>query len=202
MSASTDPEIDDSVTLAEACEMWQSGQNAGSSPIRAGARVITGIPHYFSAPFISDYDEQARTQPRTLAAARVLLDAIRDAPQRTADEWCAEVSLPARDFAGRGLKAKSEADDQIDQALSTGRITMPLWGVSLDREVAAHYGGETPRWIFELVGRFPAVAAWIHSGGIEHEQELICGGVYTVVGRTVQGATGHVRLEFEAAATT
>ena len=46
-----------------------------------------------------------------------------------------------------------------------------------------------PAFIFEIAGAFPAVAAWVHSGVLPEEQELICGGEYTVVD-TVAGAEG------------
>src|SRR4051812_29459876 len=54
--------------LAEACRLWQGGQNVGSSPIRGAARVLSGVRHYFRADFITEYDRQARTTPEVLAA--------------------------------------------------------------------------------------------------------------------------------------
>ena len=51
--------------------------------------------------------------------------------------------------------------------------------------------------IIAIAGAFPAVAAWVHSGHLPEEQELICGGEYTVVD-TVVGEMGvtTVRLEY------
>lgn len=47
----------------------------GSSPIRAAARDLTGISHYFQADFITRYEEEAHDDPVTTARARVLLEA-------------------------------------------------------------------------------------------------------------------------------
>ena len=65
---------------------------------------------------------------------------MNDAPVRTADEWNAAVGLNLRGFAGRGLEPKSPFDDQILVALGTGRLAMPLWGVSLSRFAATWFG--------------------------------------------------------------
>jgi hypothetical protein len=51
--------------LAQACRVWQSSRDQ-SSRLRGAARVLTGIPHYFSADFIADYERAARDDPRTL----------------------------------------------------------------------------------------------------------------------------------------
>jgi hypothetical protein len=98
------------------------------------------------------------------------------------------------------LEPKSEFDGQIEDALTTGRVEMPLWGVSLDFALAWKYGTGTshrfPRFIFEIVGPFPAIPAWVHSGYLPEEQELICGGEYKVVD-TVVGEQGVTTVRFE-----
>ena len=63
------PPVPDEV-LAEACTLWQGGRDVGSSPIRAAARVLSGVDHYFHADFITAYNQQARTTPEVLAAGR------------------------------------------------------------------------------------------------------------------------------------
>jgi hypothetical protein len=70
---------------------------------------------------------------------------------------------------------------------------MPLWGVSLSPEVAAEFG---TRFLFELVGDFPAVPAWVHSGIKDHEQELVTGGQYRVLSQQERDGTTHVRLRW------
>src|SRR6478609_5911480 len=117
--------------LAGACRDWQGGRDLGSTPLRAAARVLTGRRHYFEAPFISEQEEKARSNPPALKAAAVLLEAVNHAPHRTAAEWNQELGLPVGPFAGRGLEPKPEFDGQIEYALTTGRVEMPLWGVSL-----------------------------------------------------------------------
>lgn len=179
--------------LAEACRLWQGGRNVGSSPIRAAARVLSGVNHYFRADFITGYDRQARTTPGVLAAGVALLRAVNAAPHRNADGWSAAVGLPAGGFAGRGIKSKPDEDPQIEARLATGRIDMPLWGVSLSPAVAAGYG---TRFLFELVGDFPAVPAWKHSRIKDHEQELVTGGRYRVLSQVERDGTTHVRLEW------
>ena len=107
------------------------------------------------------------------------MEAVNRAPHRTAVEWNQELGLPPERIAGRGLEPKPDYDGQIEDALTTGRVEMPLWGVSLDYDVAWKYGtGKShrfPRFIFAIAGAFPAVAAWVHSGLLPEEQELICG---------------------------
>ena len=70
---------------------------------------------------------------------------------------------------------------------------MPLWGVSLSPEVAAGFG---TRFLFELVGDFPAVPAWKHSGIKDDEQELVTGGRYRVLSQEERDGTTHVRLQW------
>lgn len=54
---------------------------------------------------------------------------------------------------------------------------MPLWGLSLDRDMALSFGS---RYVFEIDGEFPAVPAWMFSGIKSEERELITGGRYDV----------------------
>ncbi len=179
--------------LADACTLWQGGQNVGSSPVRGAARVLSGVGHYFSAPFIDDYDRAARQSPEVLAAGVALLRSVNAAPFRDADNWSSAVGLPGSGFAGRGIKSKTDEDPQIEQRLQSGRIEMPLWGVSLSPTVAAGFG---TRFLFELVGEFPAVPAWVHSGIKEAEQELVTGGQYRVLSQEERDGTTHVRLRW------
>jgi hypothetical protein len=180
-------------TLATACALWQGGQNVGSSPVRGAARVLSGVDHYFRAGFITDYDRQARTTPEVLAAGVALLRAVNAAPHRDADAWSAAVGLPAGGFAGRGIKSKPDEDPQIEARLATGRIEMPLWGISLSPDVAAGFG---TRFLFELVGDFPAVPAWVHSGIKADERELVTGGQYRVLSQEERDGTTHVGLQW------
>lgn len=101
--------------------------------------------------------------------------------------------LPSRGFAGRGLKPNGSNDAQILRNLSTGEIAMPLWGVSLDRDVAGSFGAG---FLFEIVGPFPAIAAWTHSGIKAEEQELIAGGRYRVESIESVGETTHARFQW------
>jgi hypothetical protein len=179
--------------LREACSLWQGGRDVGSSPIRGTARALTGVGHYFQAPFITEYEQEARRSREVLGAGVTLLRGVNAAPQLDADGWNAAVDLPARGFAGRGIKAKPDEDPQIEKQLATGRIEMPLWGVSLSRMVADNFG---TRFLFELVGEFPAVAAWVASDTRDDEEELITGGRYHVVSQEQHGETTHVRLRW------
>ncbi|WP_409332333.1 hypothetical protein [Trujillonella humicola] len=179
--------------LAEACTFWQGGQNVGSSPVRAAARVLSGVRHYFSAPFVAAYDEQARTSPEVLAAGIALLRSVNAAPFQDADGWASVVGLLAGGFAGRGISSKPAEDPQIERRLRTGQIEMPLWGVSLSPAVAAGFG---TRFLFELDGPFPAVPAWTHSGIKAEEQELVTGGRYRVLSLEERDGTTHVRLRW------
>jgi hypothetical protein len=185
--------------LAEACRTWQAGRDQGSSLIRAGARVLVGRVHYFQSDFIATLERDARANPAALGRAATLLQAVNASRPLSAEQWSREVGSPVTGFAGRGLAAKPAEDEQILRALKTGRITMPLWGVSLDPEIARSYGGlVAPRWIFEIVGEFRAVPAWVHSGIKAEEHELICGGQYLVRSMVEEGPTTRVCLEYVA----
>lgn len=184
------PAVDADV-LGTACELWQSNRDGGSSRLRGAARVRTGIPHYFRADFITAQEEGARRSPPALRAGITLLRAVNAADRLDADGWNAATGLPARGFAGRGLKSKPQ-DDQILAQLARGQITMPLWGVSLDRDQARGFG---TRFLLESVGEFPAVPAWVASGMKDAEQELITGGRYRVLSMTEDGGTTQVRLQ-------
>lgn len=163
--------------LAEACAQWQSGRDGGSSRLRGAARVHTGIPHYFAADFITGHEVAARNDPTTLKHAAAILTVLQESPALTASEWSSNTGLPNAGFAGRGLKKNEPHDEVIEQRLDRGTIDMPLWGLSLSRSIADSYGG---RFLFEVVGAFPAIPAWIASGVKSHEQELIAGGRYRV----------------------
>ncbi len=180
-------------TLAKACELWQTGQVVGSSLLRGAARVITGVPHYFSADFITEYEDEARKNEDALRYGQSLLGAISASEPLDADAWNVAVGLSSRGFAGRGLKPNGTKDAQILRVLSSGEIVMPLWGVSLHRDVAGSFGGG---FLFEIVGPFPAIAAWTHSGIKAEEQELIAGGRYRVESIESVGATTHARFRW------
>jgi hypothetical protein len=180
------------IDLATACSWWQDGR-AGSSLLRAAARCLTGEPHYFKAAFIAEYERQARDDPRALEAASKLLDAVRASPVLTASGWCRCTGLREIDVVGRGLKEKRDEDPQIRAVLDTRTIVMPLWGVSLSRDVALRYGS---RWLFTISGAFPGVAAWIESGAKPEEQEIITGGRYEVQEVEDQDCTTVVRLHW------
>ncbi|MGY1753814.1 hypothetical protein [Blastococcus sp. SYSU D01042] len=179
--------------LTEACALWQGGRDVGSSPVRAAARVLSGVRHYFRADFIDGYDRDARKGPDVLNAGTTLLRAVNAAPHRDADAWATAVGLPAAGFAGRGISSKPGEDPQIEARLRTGQIEMPLWGVSLSPAVAAGFG---TRFLFELVGEFPAVPAWVHSGIKAEEQELVTGGRDRVLSQEERDGTTHVRLRW------
>ncbi|MGX1696373.1 hypothetical protein ACWIBQ_13415 [Microbacterium keratanolyticum] len=179
-------------SIEEACMLWQSGRDTGSSPLRAAARVLTGVPHYFEADFIQAFDAAARENDALRAHASVLLSALDVAPRHSADEWGELVGFPSA-WAGRGTPGGAHAT-QIRQSLASGSITMPLWGVSLSETVAADFGD---RFTFEIVGEFPAIIATQHSGIKPDEVELITGGVYEVLDvlGTVKGGL-RARLRF------
>jgi hypothetical protein len=162
--------------LAEACKVWQSGRDGGSSRLRGAARVLTGIPHYFHADFITAHELAARDDPEAMDNADVLLRAVGASEALTAAERRERCSLPTGDFAGRGLASKPQ-DDQIEAVLESREITMPLWGVSLDRTVADSFG---MRFLFVLEGPFHGVAAWTQSGDRPDQLEIITGGHYRV----------------------
>jgi hypothetical protein len=162
-------------SLADACAAWQGGRDKGSSPIRAAARVLTTTTHYFQADFIWRYEREAEADHATMTRAKVLLDALERADRRSALGWSTSFGIEA-DWAGRGI-ASGPQDQQILETLRTGTLTMPLWGTSVDREVAESFG---TRFIFELVGEFPAIPAWEYTGLKKDERELIVGGRYTI----------------------
>lgn len=162
--------------LQDACAAWQGGMSGGSSPIRAAARNLTGVRHYFRADFIDQYEDEARRDEQTTQRARTLLAALAESPLRTPVEWAAELDTGSG-WVGRGIK-KGTQDAQILESLATGEITMPLWGASFDPAIARHYGD---RFTFVLHGPFPAVPAWVHSGIVAEELELICGGRYEII---------------------
>lgn len=166
----------DSVDLQDACRIWQGGMEGGSSPIRAAARNLTGIKHYFAADFITKYEDAARENPTTTARAAVLLKALEESELHTAEEW-AQIAGVDSDWVGRGIQ-QGEQDAQILESFATGEVNMPLWGASFDPEVCAIYGD---RFTFIMHGAFPAVPAWLHSGIKAEEQELICGGRYRII---------------------
>lgn len=173
-------------TVADACAAWQGGRDGGSSPIRAAARVLTRTKHYFDAAFITDLERDAAKDAVTLSRARTLLDAVNSSDLRDAADWGRSTGY-ATDWAGRGIRSGPQ-DDQILAVLKSGEITMPLWGLSLDRSVAASFG---EGFLFELHGPFPAVPAWSASGIKEEERELITGGRYAVTSPNA-GANGTV----------
>jgi hypothetical protein len=162
--------------VAEACRVWQSGRDGGSSRLRGAARALTGVPHYFRADFITAHERAARDDPAAMANAAVLLRALRESNALTAAEWRGRCALAAGDFAGRGLDSKPQ-DNQIEAVLRGREIIMPLWGVSLDRSVANGFG---TRFLFVLDGPFHGVAAWMHSGDEPDQLEIITGGRYQV----------------------
>lgn len=163
--------------LRDACSAWQSGRDQGSSRLRAAARVLTGLPHYFAADFIEQQEEAARRDPASLERAGILLDAVAASQPREAAAWRGGDPAAEADLAGRGLAAKPQ-DDDIMKALATGEVVMPLWGVSLDRKIAESYGR---RFLFLISGPFHGVAAWEVSGEKHEEQEIITGGRYQVI---------------------
>ena len=162
--------------LAGACRAWQGDRDAGSTPIRAAARRLAGVPHYFSAEWLAEVEESAEADAQTMSRAHVLMDALAASEPADAEGWCERVGLSGG-FVGRGLKAKPE-DDQILRSLGSGQISMPLWGVSLAEEIALSYGDH---WLFVIEGPFHGIAAWQHSGIKEDEREVIVGGRYEVL---------------------
>lgn len=177
--------------LKDACEFWQGGRDH-SSLIRAAARVRTRTPHYFSAPFISDHETAARGDETAIRRATTLMDALASTPFRDPAQW-SEMLGVGDGWIGRGIHS-GDQDDQIIASLKTGRLRMPLWGASLDEQVARSFG---TRFLFELVGSFPAIPAWLHSGSKSEERELIVGGVYAVESIEQVGDTTEVHLRFD-----
>jgi hypothetical protein len=168
--------------LSEACALWQTGVNTGSSAIRAGARAITGIPHYFDADWLADHEQTARENPEVMDAARILLAAVAGSNPKRADAstWRKASGLSPKAFAGRGVKKKQAEDEQIREQLKTKTISMPLWGVSLDEDVARSFGKGDLGFLFQIEGAFRGVAAWKESGEQKDQYEIITGGNYTV----------------------
>lgn len=163
--------------LRDACAAWQEGRDGGSSPIRAAARVLTGTKHYFEADFITDLERKAAANGATMVRARTLLDALASSPLQDAAGWGQSAGFTSA-WVGRGIGSKNAVEDaQITAALESGALMMPLWGLSLDRDVALSYGSA---FLFELTGPFPAVPAWAASQIKDHERELITGGRYDV----------------------
>lgn len=104
--------------------------------------------------------------------------AVAASQARALNDWCDFLELGSVAFAGRGLESKPPFDEDIVRALEAGKLTMPLWGVSLDRAVAERYG---TRFLFQLEGPFHGVACWRESGAKACESEIVTGGVYDVV---------------------
>ncbi|GAA1434388.1 hypothetical protein GCM10009616_28670 [Microlunatus lacustris] len=179
--------------LAEACGFWQAGRDRGSSLLRAAARVITGVPHYFCADYLHQYEFAARRDPVSLAHASTLLNEVGASPFLAASQWAQRCSVSDQSFAGRGLAPNPGNDDEIEQRLDEGVIEMPLWGVTLDRKVAAEYGS---RFLLEIVGSFPAIPAWLQSHHKAEEQELVAGGRYEVDEVHRSNGLTHARLRW------
>ncbi|HWV50320.1 MAG TPA: hypothetical protein VN035_12775 [Microbacterium sp.] len=178
--------------LREACAAWQDGRDGGSSPLRAAARVLTETPHYFDADFITDYERTAAADRRTMSRARTLLDTLSDSPVMDAGAWGERTNF-ASGWAGRGVKS-GDQDAQISAKLASGSLLMPLWGLSLDRGVALSFG---TAFLFEVVGPFPAIPAWVATGIKSDERELITGGRYSVeTTREDSSGTTVVTLQF------
>lgn len=138
--------------LRDACRAWQGRMEGGSSPIRAAARNLTGVKHYFDAPFIRDYEAAARASDVTTRRAVVLLAALAESPLRTATEWGDALGTGSV-WVGRGIKKGADDQDrQIQASLRAGELTMPLWGTQprpchrreLRRQVHLRNGGTLP----------------------------------------------------------
>jgi hypothetical protein len=162
--------------LVEVVRRWQSGQD-GSSLLRGAARVITGVPHYFSADFIEEYERRAAQDGRARSQARLLIEEITRAETRSDREWHLTQRLPGDAFAGRGIKSKPDHDNQILSSLAQGRLVMPLWGFSLREDVATGYGD---RFLFRIEGPFHGIAAWLLTGDQQDQAEIIASGSYEV----------------------
>lgn len=173
------------LTLKQACTLWQSGRDTGSSAIRAGARELTGLPHYFQATYLNDHLKKALSSSEVMDAARTLMNAVAESdPERaTASEWREAHQLTPGTFAGRGIEKKDaeKEDEQIRAKLETGKFSMPLWGVSLDEKTAREFGNGNLGFVFQIEGPFRGVAAWDQSGIKENEYEIITGGHYAVL---------------------
>lgn len=167
--------------LGEACRMWQGNRNAGSSLLRAAARRATGVPHYFTAPYIDGFDAEAAVRPDAQAAARTLLDSIGQRPWMSIEELATEVGWAGAAVAERGIESKMtfDEDEQITRLVTApgALVSMPLWGFSMDRDVARCYG---THFVFRLTGPMVGIPAWVHSGIKADEAEVIASGVYAV----------------------
>lgn len=177
--------------LRDACIAWQGGRDGGSSPIRAAARVLTRTKHYFEADFITRYESEAAADERTMTRASVLLSEIAIRPSLTLRQWGERTGVE-RPWVGRGIRSAPQ-DDQIERSLQSGTILMPLWGLSLDKNVALSFGD---RFLFELVGSFPAIAAWQESDYKHDERELIAGGRYDVIDLSTTGGRTLVQIRY------
>ena len=188
------------IDIADACTVWQSGRDGGSSALRGGARVLTGIPHYFDAPYIREKTRAAADDPDIRARARLLLDAVTAAPARTARDWYERCGLDGQPFAGRGIERKNShgEDEQILLSLERGWLQMPLWGFSLDQGVAEDYGKASEglmSFMFELTGPCRGIAAWQSSGIKADQREIIASGVYAVTDLQQRESTWWVQLK-------
>jgi len=186
----------DTEALATACAAWQEHRDA-SSRIRAAARVITGVPHYFQADFITQLEQQARVDHTTLLHASTLMTTLAKTTPRTVEEWRTEAGVDGTGAASRGIGAKAAdtgIDAEIERAVTKpgATLNMPLWGFSLSEDVARSFG---ERFLFRLQGRFSALPAWVHSGTKDGEQEMIGGGGYRVMGTRREGDTLIVELK-------
>ena len=182
--------------LAEACTAWQEHRDA-SSLIRAAARVISGVPHYFQADFITHLEQQARGDHGALVHASTLMTTLAKAAPRTVEEWRTQTGVDGSGCAARGIAAKPAAsgiDAEIERAVTRpgATLNMPLWGFSLSEDVARTFGD---RFLFRLQGRFSALPAWVHSGRKDGELEMIGGGGYRVLGTRTEGDTLIVDLK-------
>lgn len=177
--------------LRDACIAWQGGRDGGSSPIRAAARVLTRTKHYFEADFITRYEAEAAADESTMTRASVLLNEIATRRSLTLQQWGEQTGVE-RPWAGRGIRSAAH-DDQIERSLQSGTMRMPLWGLSLDKNVALSFGD---RFLFELVGSFPAIAAWQVSDYKHDERELIAGGRYDVIDVSTTGESTLVQLRY------
>lgn len=166
--------------LLEACRYWQGGQDQGSSPLRAAARVLTGIPHYFDSDFITAYDDAARDDAVLLELGRTLLDAVANSGVHDVGHFAEALRYPGAASPSRGIRKKVPAeDDQIDRIVRrTGAVLpMPLWGFSLDPLKAREYG---TRFVFDLEGPFSGVPIAALTGEKHDEFEVVGGGSYAV----------------------
>ncbi len=134
----------------------------GSSLIRGAARVLTGVPHYVQASYITAQEEAARNRPDALAAARAMLAGFARADRLDRRRMGPSCFARARPFRPPGVCGPRRRRTTRSRRCSTqGSSRMPLWGLSLDRAVTEQYGG---RFLFEVVGPFPALPAWLESG--------------------------------------